>query len=115
MVKTYTQEELGRFIPVGSRVVWWSSQKYGGLPSGAIYRSVGKLAVKDLDTDVAIFESTGTFYTIDLWTDEIIRVHTPEGGAPDRQLTSRTHHEQALITTELLTRYGGGKGSIEGD
>jgi len=115
VVKTYTQEELGGFIPPGSRVVWWSDAKYGGLPIGAVYQSKGQIEAEGVGSDVAIFENAGTFYTIDLWTDEIIRVHAPEGEAPDRQLTSRTHHEQALITTALLTRYGGGKGSIEGD
>jgi|TARA_B110000263_G_scaffold215890_1_gene201154 hypothetical protein len=116
MVELYTQEELGGFIPVGSRVVWWSSPQYGGLPTGAIYRSVGPFTVKDLETDVAIFESDGSFWTIDLWTDEIIRVHKPKGEAPDRQLHSRTLHQQASPTDKTyaayLTRYGGGKGSI---
>jgi hypothetical protein len=70
-----TQEELGGFIPVGSRIVWWSSPQYGGLPNGAVYRSKEPLMVKDIDTDVAIFEHKDEFYTIDLWTDEIIRIH----------------------------------------
>jgi hypothetical protein len=113
MVEARTQKELGGFIPTGSRVCWWSSPQYGGLPNGAIYRSVGPFTLKDLDTDVAIFESDGSFWTIDIWTDEIIRVHSPEGEAPNRQLGSRTHHEEETNPPpELLTRYGGGKDSI---
>ena len=93
MVDAPKLEDLDGFIPSGSRVVWWTTPKYGGLPDGAIYRSKGKLALSDFKTDVAIFEANNSFWTIDLWTDEIIRVHGPDGEAPQRELHSRTKHD----------------------
>jgi len=73
------------FIPEESRVVWWSAPRFGGLPIGAVYRSKGKIHTEEIHTDVALFQDEDTFYTIDLWTDQIIRKH-PAPGAPPRPL-----------------------------
>ena len=92
MVDAPKLEELDGYIPSASRVVWWTAPYYGGLPNGAVYRSKGSLALSDLKTDVAIFEAEGSFWTINLWTDEIIRVHRPAGEAPPSELDGRTQH-----------------------
>jgi hypothetical protein len=73
------------FIPEEIRVVWWSSPHYGGLPIGAVYRSQGKINTEEIQTDVALFQHEDMLYTIDLWTDQIIRKH-PAPGAPPRPL-----------------------------
>lgn len=81
------------FIPEEIRVVWWSSPYYGGLPVGAVYRSKGKIDTGEIQTDVALFQHEDMFYTIDLWTDQIIRKHPAPGAplrAPTETLDSRT-------------------------
>lgn len=84
--------ELDGIIPSGSRVIWWTSPQYGGLPDGAVYRSKSKITTENFNTDVAIFEVGNSLWTIDLWTDEIIRVHSSAREAPPRELDGRTEH-----------------------
>lgn len=75
------------FIPEHEQMIWFNAPQYGGLPDGATLRSRGKIATENLKTDVALFQHKDNLYTIDLWTDRIIRIHkspiaTPGSPAP---------------------------------
>ena len=82
------------FIPKHEQMVWFNAPQYGGLPNGATLRSRGKIATQDINTDVALFEHEGNFYTIDLWTDHIIRIHKSPVATPGSPAPASTDAKQ---------------------
>jgi hypothetical protein len=80
-VKEPTTNDLGGYLVKDELRIWWNHPRYGGLPIGAQLVRTGHLNIATVDdgrltTDVAVFLHDDKYYTVDIWSDHIIRIHT---------------------------------------